>query len=305
MQALELGRTGTTISRLVYGCMRLAGDGSREARARGKRAIRTAIDAGYTAFDHADIYGGGECERLFGETLAESPALRDGLCIIGKCGIRLAGDPSPGAPKRYDFSAAHIVSSVEDSLARLGIGQLDVLLLHRPDYLFDPDEVARCLESLQADGKVLHVGVSNFSPSQVELLASRAASPLVANQVEINLHRIAALEDGTLDQCQRIGMTPQAWSPLAGAVFEAWGNTFTTDDTTRIREELARQAASYASEDWLVALAWLLKHPAGIAPIVGSTTPGRIESAVAALDIDYSREDWYRLFEARNGREVA
>ena len=150
-----------------------------------------------------------------------------------------------------------------------------------------------------------HVGVSNFSPSQVDLLAAAVGSPLVANQVEINLHRIAAFEDGTLDQCHRLGMTPQAWSPLAGAVFEAWGNTFTADDTTRIREELARQAASYDTADWLVALAWLLKHPAGITPIVGSTTPGRIESAVAALDIDYTREDWYRLLEARNGREVA
>lgn len=304
MQAIELGRTGTTVSRLVYGCMRLVGDGSRDARARGKRAIHAAIDAGYTAFDHADIYGGGECERLFGETLAESPGLRDGLAIIGKCGIRFAGDPSPDAPKRYDFSPGHIVSSVEGSLARLGIEQLDVLLLHRPDYLFEPDAVARCLESLKAAGKVRHVGVSNFTPSQVELLGGVLESPLVAHQVEINLHRVAALEDGTLDQCLRLGMTPQAWSPLAGAVFEAWGNTFAADDAARIRAELDRQAAHYDTEDWLIVLAWLLRHPAGIAPIVGSTTPARIEMAVAALDIDYAREDWYRLLEARNGREV-
>ncbi|MEE4161774.1 MAG: aldo/keto reductase [Woeseiaceae bacterium] len=304
MQTIELGKTGTRVSRLVYGCMRLAGDGSREARSRGKRAIRTAIDAGYTAFDHADIYGNGECERVFGETLAESPGLRDGLCIIGKCGIRFAGDPSPGAPKRYDFSAAHIVASVEGSLARLGIDRLDALLLHRPDYLCDPEEVAGCLDALQSDGKVAHVGVSNFTPSQVALLSSASSSPLVANQVEINLHRVAALEDGTLDQCMRLGMTPQAWSPLAGAVFEAWGNTFTAEDSARLRAELARQADRYGTEDWLVALAWLLRHPARIAPIVGSTTPERIRRAVTALDIDYTREDWYRLLEARNGTEV-
>ncbi len=304
MQRIELGQTGIAVSRLIYGCMRLTGDGSHDARERGKRAIHVAVDAGYTAFDHADIYGGGECERLFGEVLAESPGLRGQIFIIGKCGIRFAGDPAPDAPKRYDFSREHIEGSVEASLARLGIESFDLLLLHRPDYLFHPEEVAEVFRSLEADGKVRHFGVSNFTPSQVELLGSAVDQPLVSNQVEINLHRTAALEDGTLDQCQAQRMLPQAWSPLAGAVFEAWGNTFGDDDKTRIDAELSHQAEHYGTSKANIALAWLLRHPASIAPIIGSTTPERIREAVAALDIDYSREDCYRLLEARNGREV-
>ncbi len=304
MKDIALGRTGTRISRLIYGCMRIVGDGSHDARERGKRAIHAAVDAGYTAFDHADIYGGGECERLFGEVLAESPGLRDRLFIIGKCGIRFAGDTAPDAPKRYDFSAGHIVGSVDASLERLGIETLDLLLLHRPDYLFDPAEVAEVFRTLEASGKVRFFGVSNCSPSQVELLASAVDQPLVSNQVEINLHRIAALEDGTLDQCQAEQILPQAWSPMAGAISEAWGNTFTADDQSRIDAELERQAGRYGTGKANIALAWLLRHPASIAPIIGSTTPERIVDAVDALAIDYSREDWYRLLEARNGSEV-
>ena len=304
MQTIELGNTGIAVSRLIYGCMRIAGDGSHDARDRGKRAIRAAVDAGYTAFDHADIYGGGACEQLFGEVLAESPGLRDQLFVIGKCGIRFAGDSAADAPKRYDFSADHLVGSVNASLQRLGIETLDLLLLHRPDYLFDAAEVAEVFRVLEADGKVRHFGVSNFTPSQVNLLATAVDRPLVSNQVEINLHRIAALEDGTLDQCQSQHLLPQAWSPLAGAIFEAWGNTFNDGDKARLDGELARQAERYATSKANLALAWLLRHPASIAPIIGSTTPERITEAVAALDIDYTREDWYRLLEARNGHEV-
>lgn len=304
MQSVELGNTGVAISRMIYGCMRIAGDGSHDARERGKRAIHAAIDAGYTAFDHADIYGGGECERLFGEVLAESPGVADRLFIIGKCGIRFAGDPERDAPKRYDFSAGHLSDSVDASLQRLGIETLDLLLLHRPDYLYDPTELAEVFRTLEGSGKVRHFGVSNCSPSQVDLLASVVEQPLVSNQVEINLHRTAALDDGTLDQCQSRGLLPQAWSPLGGAIFEAWGNTFDDADNARIDAELCRQAERYGTSKANIALAWLLRHPASIAPIVGSTTPARIRDAAAALDIDYSREDWYRLLEARNGREV-
>jgi predicted oxidoreductase len=304
MESLALGNAGTSISRLIYGCMRIAGDGSHDARERGRRAIHAAVDAGYTAFDHADIYGGGECERLFGEVLHASPGLRDRLFIIGKCGIRFAGDPGAADPKRYDFSSTHIIDSVNGSLERLGVEYLDLLLLHRPDYLFDPDEVAGSLENLLSSGKAKHIGVSNFSPSQVELLASAVTAPILANQVEINLHRVAALEDGTLDQCQRLNILPQAWSPLAGAVFEAWGNTFSAEDSARIADELARQAAAYGVSVSNIALAWLLRHPAGIAPIIGSTSPERIHEAVLALDVNYTAADWYRLFEARNGHEV-
>lgn len=292
------------MSRLAYGCMRLAGDGGRGDRDRGKRAVRSAIDSGYTLFDHADIYGGGACEVLFGEVMKESPSLRDELVILTKAGIRPAGEPDAGDPKRYDFRADYITGCVDASLGRLGTDRVDLLLLHRPDFLMDPDEVAGALTALVDSGKVLHVGVSNFSPSQIELLAASLSMPLVVNQVEINIHNVGAFTDGTLDQCLRLGMTPQAWCPLAGVAYPAWGNTFDADDEARIGAELDRQAAHYGVDGWQVILAWLLVHPAGIAPIIGSTTPARIAAAVAALDLDYRREDWYRLLEARNGAPV-
>ncbi len=168
----------------------------------------------------------------------------------------------------------------------------------------DAHEVAAAFEILQSAGKVAYFGVSNFSPSQVSLLQSVVTMPLHANQVEINLHNIDALTDGTLDQCQQERITPQAWCPIAAVAYPAWGNTFDADDEARIRAELARQSDRYGVEDWQIALAWLLVHPAQISPLVGSTTPARIAAAVAALNIEYSREDWYRLLEARNGERV-
>jgi predicted oxidoreductase len=304
MQMTTLGRSDLESSRLVYGCMRIAGDGSQDDLDRGKRALQAAVDAGYTQFDHADIYGNGRCERLFGEFLRDNPGVRERIIVTTKCGIRMAGDPADDSPARYDFSARHITTSVEGSLKRLGIERIDLLLLHRPDYLFRADEVAVTLEALKASGAVAHFGVSNFTPSQVELLQCAFGDSLLVNQVEINLHNVSALADGTLDQCQRLGMTPEAWCPIAGVAYPAWGNTFTADDERRIRAELERQCGKYDVEDWVIALAWLLKHPAGISPIIGSTTPERIEAAKQALDVRYGREDWYRLLEARNGRPV-
>ena len=294
MQQRVLGASGVTVSRLVYGCMRLVGCG----QAQGKRAVRAAVDAGFTIFDHADIYADGGCERLFGEVLAESPGLRERLALVSKCGIRGAGSPGAEAPKRYDFSREHIVRSAEGSLRRLGTDRLDLLLLHRPDFLGDPDEIAAAFAALKAAGKVRCFGVSNFRPSQLSLLASVLDEPLVVNQIELSLAHLAAFDDGTLDQCAERGIVPQAWSPLR-AVFVS---RTAADD--RVRRELGRQSARYGVEDWIVALAWLLKPPVGIAPVIGSTNPGRIQAAPASLTLDYAREDWYRLLEARRGRAV-
>lgn len=304
MESTPLGKSNLRGSRLVYGCMRLIGDGSSDARRSGRRAVAAALDAGYTVFDHADIYANGECETLFGEVLRDKPSVRDGITIIDKCGIRLPGTGSSDSPARYDFSRDHIVSSVESSLQRLGIEKLDILLLHRPDYLMNPEEVAATFDTLQKSGKVANFGVSNFSPSQVELLASFVNTPLLINQVEINVHNTERLADGTLDQCQRLGITPQAWCPVAGIAYPAWGNTFSAEDEARVRAEVDRQAKNYDCSETNIALAWLLRHPASITPIVGSTTPGRIADATRALDISYSRDDWYRLLEACNGYPV-
>lgn len=301
MQTIQLGNSGISTSRLVYGCMRLAGDGSRAARERGHAALAAALDAGYTTFDHADIYGNGRSEGLFGEFLGKSTTLRDELTIVGKCGIVMAEGQHP---KHYDSSARHIAAQVDRSLARLGIEHFDVLLLHRPDYLMDFEELAQTFDRLARAGKVRRFGVSNFRPSQVEALAQCTTDRLVAHQVEVNLVNPDALTDGTVDQCQRLALTPQGWSPLAGVAFEVDERRYPGSVADRVRRELRRQADRYGVDDAVVVLAWLLAHPAKITPIIGSTTPERIGAAVRALDVDYSRRDWYQLLEARTGSPV-
>ncbi|WP_371187507.1 aldo/keto reductase family oxidoreductase [Thalassotalea maritima] len=302
---VQIGHLTLPSSRLVYGCMRINGDGSSQAVAQGKHAIRTAIDAGYNHFDHANIYGGGQCESIFGEVMKESPELRDKLIITSKAGIRFAVESKPDSVKRYDFRKQHLISEVEASLKRLNVDALDLFLLHRPDYLFDPHEVAETFEQLKRQGKVKQFGVSNFKPSQLTMLQSFTQEKLVANQVEINIHNVDAFENGTLDQCFKDNITAMAWCPIATVVYEAWGNTFSETDIARIHQELDRQAQIYNEEKWIVMLAWLMKHPVNICPIIGSTNPQRINAAMRALDIGYSREDWYRLLQARNGEPVA
>jgi len=304
---MNLGQTDLSSSRLIYGCMRISGNNSDLDKAKGTLAIRTAIDSGYNHFDHADIYGGGVSEEVFGqalkELLKEQPSLREQLIITSKAGIRPKQENDYG-PTRYDFSQQYILASVDGILQRLGIEQLDMFLLHRPDFLMNAYEVAESFALLKTSGKVKNFGVSNFKPSQVELLRSAMSMPLVANQVEINIHNIDSLLDGTLDQCQQYSITPIAWCPLGGVAYSAWGNTFTADDQRRIEAELTNQAEKYQCLPWQVVLAWLLKHPANIFPIVGSTTPERIQTAKHTLEINYCREDWYRLLEARNGQAV-
>lgn len=304
MQTTQIGQLTKPSSRLIYGCMRINGDNSAQAITKGKSAIRAAIEAGYNHFDHADIYGSGACEKIFGEVIKESPELKDQLIITSKAGIRFANTPNQGDVGRYDFSKNYILEQVDGSLSRLNIDALDLFLLHRPDFLFDPQEVAETFEQLKRQGKVKHFGVSNFSPSQVNLLQSATAEPLVVNQVEINIHNIDRFTDGTLDQCLQNNITPMAWCPIATVVYEAWGNTFSNEDIQRIHAELDRQAQTYHCEKWIVILAWLMLHPANICPIIGSTNPERITAAKQALNLQYSREDWYRLLQARNGVPV-
>lgn len=298
MKKIALKNKTINTSRLIYGCMRISGDNTPSDKVKGKLALRTALEAGYNHFDHADIYGGGHCESLFGEFLREiqheNPSLRDQLTITSKAGIR-------ANPQRYDFSPEQLKSSIDNSLKRLNVDYLDMFLLHRPDYLFNAEEVAQTFQQLKSSGKVKHFGVSNFSPSQVNLLQSALDEPLLVNQIEINIHNINSLIDGTLDQCQQLGITPIAWCPLGGVAYPAWGNTFSSSDEQRIESELTQQAQKYNCLPWQLILAWLLKHPANICPIIGSTTPERIIAAKEALNLNYSHADWYRLLEARNG----
>ncbi len=305
MEMIKIHRTDLTVSRFGYGCMRITGDGSTEALKKGKQAVLAAVSAGYNQFDHADIYGRGECEVLFGEILKENAGLRESIILTSKCGIRIENKPNLGDPQRYDFSKKHIIHSIEGSLQRLGSDRLDLLLLHRPDYLFDPEEVVAAFIELHKSGKVLNFGVSNFYPSQVRMLQQHCPFPLAVNQIEINIHNIKAFTDGTLDQCLEQGIAPQAWCPVGGVAYPAWGNTFSAEDEQRIFSEISRQAEKYETADWILILAWILKHPAQIQPLIGSTQPQRIQDALTALDIEYSRADWYRLWEARAGHPVA
>lgn len=294
-----------SFSRLAYGCWRIAGA---TPRATGRAAVLAAYEAGYTVFDHADIYCEGEAERLFGEVLKESPEMRRRLVIVTKCGVRKPGVPRPESPYRYDFSAGYIIHSCEQSLRRLGIETIDLYLLHRPDYLMNPVEVAAAFTQLKSAGKVQEFGVSNFSPSKVVALQKACPMKLIANQVEISLANTRCLEDGTLDQCLAEQIVPMAWSPLAGGKLGHGARQilpaqqgYRTEDATTALDLIAKERGTNRTA---IALAWLLKHPAHIVPVVGSTNPESIREAARADDIDLSREEWYHLFKAGRGEPL-
>jgi len=313
MQAIPVGVSSIHSSRLAYGCWRVAGswdpaEVTPAGRAAGKRAVIAAYEAGYTLFDNADIYCRGEAERILGEVLKEVSGMRDRIAIVTKGGIRPAGDPEQDAPGRYDFSAAHLLQACEQSLKRLGVETIDVYLLHRPDYLADPEEVAEAFSRLKAAGKVRHFGVSNFRPTLVTALQVACPMPLVAHQVEISLAKLDAFTDGTLDQCLIERITPMAWSPLAAGRIGS-GATRLLPSQAGYRPEqflpaVEAIAAARGVSRTVVALAWLLKHPSRILPIVGTTKPERIREATTAAELDLTREEWYRLLVAARGEPM-
>ena len=313
MQAIQLGKSSLTGSRLAYGCWRIAGSleagkVTSEAQAAGRKAVIAAFEAGYTLFDLADIYCEGVCEKIFGHVLKEVAGMRKRVVIATKCGIRKKGDPNPDSPYRYDFSAEHIIRSCEHSLGRLGVDTIDLYQLHRPDYLGDPVEVAAAFGKLHKSGKVREFGVSNFRPSQLAALQRVCPMPMIANQVEMSLMKLDCLQDGTLDQCLAEQITPMAWSPLAGGRLVDTGpiDLQTADHAHRIhiRETLDLVARERGVTRSVAALAWLLKHPASVVPIVGSTHPERLRDAVNATEIELTRDEWYRLMEAAHGQRL-
>jgi len=223
MKTIPLGVSSLVSSRLAYGCWRVAGtwnpaEVTSESRAAGCRSVLAAFDAGYTLFDNADIYCRGEAELILGQALKQVPRMRERVLILTKCGVRPPDYPNPGSPHCWDFSAAHIVQSCEGSLKRMGIDAIDIYMLHRPDYLGDPHEIARAFTQLRDSGKARWFGVSNFRPSLLTALQVACPMPLIAHQVEISLAKLDTLTDGTLDQCLVERITPMAWSPLAGGL---------------------------------------------------------------------------------------
>ena len=262
--------------------------------------VEGCLSLGLRDFDHADIYGDYTTESDFGQVLNEQPALRDRMRLITKCGIKMVGTNRPQHRiKSYDSGKDHILRSAEQSLTHLRTDYLDLLLLHRPDYLLDPHEVAEAFEQLKRAGKVRAFGVSNFSPSQFALLHS--FTPLATNQIEISVTHLEPFYDGTLDQCLQHHIAPMAWSPLGG------GALFSDADeprAQRIRAVAQRLAGEYDATIDQLLLAWLRRHPAGIVPVLGTTKLARVQQAHRALTIALTRQDWYELWQASTGEAV-
>ncbi|WP_439741956.1 aldo/keto reductase [Bacillus pseudomycoides] len=264
--------------------------------------IENCMEMGITTFDHADIYGGYTCESLFGEALQLQPSLRDNMQIVTKCGIV---PPSPKFPKRYvahyNTSTKHIVKSVEQSLQNLHTDYIDLLLIHRPDPFMDPSEVAEAFTRVKQEGKVRHFGVSNFLPSQFNMLSSYLDFPLITNQIEVSAMQLEHFEKGTIDLCQEKRISPMIWSPLAG------GEIFTgqNERAVRLRKTLQKVANELNADGIdIVMYAWLLAHPAKMMPIVGSGKLDRVKSAIAATKLTLDRQQWFTIFESSNGHPV-
>ncbi|EOD01837.1 aldo/keto reductase [Caldisalinibacter kiritimatiensis] len=299
MEKIRLSDT-LKLSRIVQGFMRLSDwNMSKEERL---NFIEQCIDMGITSFDHADIYGGYICEELFGEALELKPQLRDKMEIITKCGIKII---SPNRPehrvKHYDTSKEHIINSVNNSLKNLRTDYIDLLLIHRPDPFMNPEEVAEAFNTLYRDGKVRNFGVSNFTPSQFNMLSSYLDMPLVTNQIEISVMQYENFRNGTIDLCLEKRIPPLAWSPLAG------GKVFTSEDEKSVRlRNVLEKIADELNVDGIdkIMYAWLLNHPAKIIPIVGSGKISRVKRAVESLDIKLDRQQWFEILEASNGRRV-
>lgn len=264
--------------------------------------IENCMDMGITTFDHADIYGGYTCESLFGEALQLQPSLRENMQIVTKCGI---APPSPKFPDRYvahyNTSTEHIVKSAEQSLQNLHTDYIDLLLIHRPDPFMDPNEVAEAFTRLKQDGKVRHFGVSNFLPSQFNMLSSYLDFPLITNQIEVSAMHLEHFEKGTIDLCQEKRIAPMIWSPLAG------GEIFTGQNERAMRlREILKKVANELHVDRIdmIMYAWLLAHPANMLPIVGSGKLERVKTAIEATKLTLDRQQWFTIFESSNGHPV-
>jgi predicted oxidoreductase len=321
MEMIKIPHTDLEVSRLAMGCMGLGGglapdvvltpDHERQAR----EFLDAAEEIGVNFFDHANIYGRGRSEEIFGRVLRERPSLRDRIVLQSKCGIRWEDDP-PGTPQRFDFSRDHILESVDAILARLGIDRLDILLLHRPDPLWEGEAIAEAFQKLQLSGKVRYFGVSNQNRFQIEYLQSFLPKPLVANQVEMNLLHHGFVEvsisfnqnsprypdgwEGTMEYCRMNRILLQAWSPLAQGIFGASldGQPENIRKAGTLVHEYAQRHETTVEA---ILLAWLLKHPAGIQPVLGTSRPDRLRACAKAISVSLSREEWFSLFAAARG----
>lgn len=299
MEKVSLINSGPELSRMIYGAWRLADDAD-VSTTTVRAKIDSCLSQGITTFDHADIYGNYECENVFGRALQETPSLREEMELITKCDIALVSDKHPERRvKYYDTSPEYIENSVNNSLKNLSTDYLDLLLLHRPDPLMDPTQTGRKLDNLIDSGKVRAVGVSNFQSWDWRLLQSHMSHKLAVNQIEISLLHRDSFTDGSLANIQLDGLVPMAWSPLGGG--KLFGDS---EAAARLRPLLANLAEKHNCGIDTIAIAWLLNHPAGILPIVGTNNLERIGTIGKAEKISLNRESWFELWTAAAGVEV-
>ncbi|MED4163248.1 aldo/keto reductase [Halalkalibacterium halodurans] len=299
MRTIKLGSSSLEVPVVAVGCMRINAISKKEA----ERFVQTALEQGANFFDHADIYGGGECEEIFADAIQMNEAVREKIILQSKCGIREG---------RFDFSKDYILQSVDGILQRLKTDYLDVLLLHRPDALVEPEEVAEAFDLLESSGKVRHFGVSNQNPMQIELLKKFVRQPIVANQLQLSITNATMISSGinvnmenesainrdgsVLDYCRLHDVTIQPWSPFQYGFFE--GVFLGNDSFPELNKKIDELAEKYEVSNTTIAIAWLLRHPANMQPVIGTMNLKRLKDCCKASEIRLTREEWYEIYRA-------
>ncbi|QIZ10748.1 aldo/keto reductase family oxidoreductase [Priestia megaterium] len=299
MRTIKLGSSSLEVPVVAVGCMRINSLEKTEA----ERFVQTALEEGANFFDHADIYGGGTCEEIFADAIHMNAEIREKIILQSKCGIRKG---------MFDFSKEYILESVDGILKRLNTEYLDVLLLHRPDALVEPEEVAEAFDSLEKSGKVRHFGVSNQNPMQIQLLQKFVRQPLVANQLQLSITNANMISNGInvnmendsainrdgsiLDFCRLNDITIQPWSPFQYGFFE--GVFLGNDKFPELNQQIDEIAAKYEVSNTTIATAWILRHPAHMQPVIGTMNIDRLKDCCKASEVQLTREEWYRIYRA-------
>ncbi|MEK8210975.1 aldo/keto reductase [Paenibacillus sp. FSL L8-0463] len=323
LKTLPLHTRGIPASRIALGCMGLGGGWDHEPITagnvrQGHEAVEAALSIGINFFDHADIYTCGKAEKVFGQLFKDRPGLREEIIIQSKCGIKLIepGDTS----NSFDLSGEHILKSVEGTLSRLGTEYIDILLLHRPDPLMDPEEVAEALRKLKAAGKVRHFGVSNMSAAQIRLLEHYCDEPFAVNQLHMSLAKISWLDamvsvnrepwkditfpEGTLEYCRTQNIQLQAWGPLAQGLFSGRSLTGQPESVVNTAAMVQTLAEQKNTTPEVIVLSWLMTHPAAIQPVIGTVNPQRIAACAGADKLELTRKEWYDLYVSSRGEKL-
>ena len=283
-------------SKIIIGCMAWGDWGKQLSSKEQTEMIEFCVENGNITFDHADIYGDYTTERGFGKAFVESEIKREEIQLISKCGIQYVGESRNNKIKHYNYSKDYIIWSAEESLKNLKTDYLDTFLLHRPSPLMHPNEIAEAITHLQESGKIIEFGVSNFTPSQVDLISDKIK--VSVNQIEFSLTQYIAMLDGTLDQMLQNNIQPMAWSPL-GTIFKV-----ENEQTSRIKKILKTLSEKYSISEDVILLSWILKHPTNVSPVIGTTNKARIKTANKALDVKLELEDWFTLLTESQGHEV-